>query len=294
MSDLKELKFCGRPLTEKQWKLLLELVEEFWGISRTELASTICELLGWKRPNGKLKTVECGHFLKELERQGVIGLPRRRAQGRQKSKEMNWEPVEENPEIVAMGPSRLGDVKLVRIQTSKEMKHWKELVDRYHYLGYKQAFGAQLRYLVVCGAEEKPLACLQYSSPAWKVSSRDQWIGWNSKQREKNLQKIVQNSRFLILPWVKVKNLASFILGKAHRQLVPDWKALYEIQPLLIETFVEQRFSGTSYCAANWIKLGRTQGRGRMDRKHRNAEPVKTVWVFPLERRTRQLLAGGK
>ena len=294
MSHSGKPKFCGQPLTEKQWTLLLELVEEFWGISRTELASTVCELLNWKRPNGKLKTVECGQFLKELEDSGLIGLPQRKTRGRQASRKKSLTPVEEAPEIKATGPAQLGGVKFIRIQTSDELRRWKELVDRYHYLGYKQPFGAQLRYLVVCGAEERPLACLQYSSPAWKVASRDAWIGWESRHREMNLQQIVQNSRFLILPWVKVKNLASHILGKACRHVAVDWEALYKYHPLLLETFVEERFSGTSYRAANWIELGATQGRGRMDRKHQNAEPVKTVWVLPLHRNTRQRLAGKK
>ncbi|MDJ0841985.1 MAG: DUF4338 domain-containing protein [Acidobacteriota bacterium] len=288
------LKFCGQSLTEKEWKLLLELVEEFWGISRTELASTICELLDWKRPNGKLKTVECGLFLKDLESRGLIGLPKRRGQGRQKSREMTWSQSEEVAEIIASGPAQLGGVKFVRIDNSRALREWKELVDRYHYLGYKQAFGAQLRYLVVCGLQERPLACLQYSSPAWKVSSRDAWIGWSPRQREKNLQHIVQNSRFLILPWVKVKNLASTILGRACRHLPIDWQALYGYRPLLLETFVEERFAGTSYRAANWVELGSTRGRGRMDRKHRNAEPVKTVWVYPLCRDAEKQLAAKK
>ncbi len=285
-------KFCGTSLAGEQWRLLLELVEEFGGISRTELAATICELLDWKRPNGKLKTVECGHFLEELESRGLIGLPRRRARGRQSTEKMAWTRVDQAAEVVASGPSQLGGVKFIRVQTRQELQQWKEWVDRHHYLGYKQAFGAQLRYLVVCGARERPLACLQFSSPAWKVSSRDLWIGWSAPQREKNLQKIVQNSRFLILPWVKVKNLASTILGRVCRHLVVDWEDLYGYQPLLIETFVEERFSGTRYRAANWIELGLTRGRGRMDREHRNAEPVKTVWVFPLDRHTRQRLVG--
>lgn len=287
------LKFCGEPLTGKQTDLLMELVEEFWGISRTELAATICELLEWRRPNGKLKTVECGQFLGDLESRGLIGLPKRRAKGRQATGPKVWEPATPSVEVTASGPSKLGGVKFLRIQTRQELEMWKELVDRHHYLGYTQAFGAQLRYLIVGDSDERPLACLQYSSPAWKVATRDHWIGWNTRQREKNLQKIVQNSRFLILPWVKVKNLASHILGRVCDHLVADWADLYGYQPLLIETFVEKRFSGSSYRAANWIELGSTQGRGRMDRNHRKAEPVKSVWVFPLEQNVQQRLVNG-
>ena len=286
------LKFCGKPLKETEWKLVGELAREFWGISRTELASTVCELLGWRRPNGKLKTVECGQFLKELEEQGLIGLPRRRGQGRSKSRVVERTEKGRAQEEMKAKLSQLGGVSLYRIKTSGDLRDWKELVDRYHYLGYKQAFGAQLRYLVVCGEEKRPLGCLQYSSPAWKVACRDRWIGWNPRQRAANLQRIVQNSRFLVLPWVKVSGLASHVLGRASRQVVGDWARLYGCQPLLLETFVEKRFAGTSYRAANWIELGQTQGRGRMDSWHRHAEPIKRVWVYPLDRRAREKLVG--
>ncbi len=295
MEQPKEtLRFCGKPLSHEEWKLVWELAEEFWGISRTELASTVCELLNWRRPNGKLKTVECGHFLKDLEERGLIGLPRRRGRGRQKSQAVGRTEKGEAQEVIEGSPKQLGGVSLRRVKTSAELRDWKELVDRYHYLGYKQAFGAQLRYLVVCGKQERPLACLQFSSPAWKVACRDRWIGWNTRQREANLQRIVQNSRFLLLPWVKVRGLASHILGRASRCVVPDWQALYVCRPVLLETFVEERFAGTSYRAANWIELGKTRGRGRMDREHRNAESIKSVWVYQLARRAREKLAGGR
>ncbi len=134
---------------------------------------------------------------------------------------------------------------------------------------------------------------MQFSSPAWRVEARDQWIGWTDTVRKKRLQRIVSNSRFLILPSVQVKGLASHVLSLVSRQLAEEWYASYRVRPVLLETFVEQeRYRGTCYRAANWICLGQTRGRGRMDRDHREGEPIKTVWVYPLDKRFRQILNG--
>jgi hypothetical protein len=293
MGQQSDIKFCGKVLDEESWELVLELTRDFWGIPRTELAHTICELLDWRRPNGKLKTVECSRFLNDLEDRGLIGLPRKRREGRPKSTGVVRTERGKEAEPVRGTPKTLGNILLEQITNPEQMKTFKELVDRYHYLGYKQAFGAQLRYLVKYGAQQRILGCLQFSSPAWKVTARDQWIGWDSRGREAGLQRIVQNSRFLILPWVEVKNLASHVLGLATKRLPDDWQEMYGQRPLLMETFVEARFSGTSYRAANWIELGRTTGRGRMDQYHRHAGTVKTVWVYPLHRQARLRLAKG-
>jgi len=287
---IKELKFCGKPLTTEELDLIKDLAEDFWGISRTELANTVCELLSWERSNGKSKTVECIQFLDELEKLEIIGLPKKRSAGRQASKGIARTKQGESRELIIGSPGHLKGLVFEPVTTNEQRRLFKELVDRYHYLGYKQPFGAHLRYLVRCRKEGRLLACLQYSSPAWKVKARDQWIGWDNKLREKNLQQIIQNSRFLILPWVNMKGLASHILGQVNKHIGDDWVSLYRHRPLLLETFVDQKFRGTSYLAANWIKLGETRGRGRMDRKHRHTEPIKTVWVYPLHRRARELL----
>ncbi len=284
------IKFCGKWLDIEALLLIKELAEDFWGISQTELANTVCELLDWKRPNGKLKTVECRQFLQDLGERGVIGIPRKRAEGKLKNAPVAYTSHSSAGEEISGSVGDLGGAVLHRVQGRRELGEWKELVDRYHYLGYRQPFGAQLRYLVRCAEREQIVGCLQYSSPAWKVEARDRWIGWEAKQREAGLQRIVQNSRFLILPWIKVKGLASHILGRARRCLAGDWEKLYGYRPYLLETFVEERFKGTCYRAANWIELGQTQGRGRMDRTHRCAEPKKTVWVYPLRRDARKWL----
>jgi hypothetical protein len=181
------------------------------------------------------------------------------------------------------------------VDNRKQSQLWTELIDRHHYLRYRVPLGANLRYLVRSGREGGAvLACLLWSSPAWKMAARDQWIGWNAEQRVRNLQLIVNQSRFLVLPWVQVKGLASKILAKSARQLPSDWERWYGYRPLLLETLVDrQRFRGTCYRAANWIRVGETSGRGRMDREHKaHGQAVKDIYLYPLTRDARQRLCG--
>ncbi|PYT20672.1 MAG: hypothetical protein DMG57_41375, partial [Acidobacteria bacterium] len=164
---------------------------------------------------------------------------------------------------------------------------WREHVERYHYLGCRVPFGANLRYWV--RSRDRELACLLWTSPAWKMQARDAWIGWNDEQRRRHLQSIVNNGRFLVLPWVHVKGLASKILALSARQLPHDWQTRYGHRPLLLETLVDAiRFRGTCYRAANWIYVGQTTGRGRMDREHKShGQAIKDIYVYPLVRDAR-------
>jgi hypothetical protein len=163
-------------------------------------------------------------------------------------------------------------------------------VERYHYLGCRVPFGANLRYWV--RNRDRELACLLWTSPAWKMQARDTWIGWSDEQRKCTLQRIVNNGRFLILPWVRVKGLASKILAQSARQMPHDWQAQYGYRPLLLETLVDtKRFRGTCYRAANWLHVGQTSGRGRLDRENqRHGQAIKDIYVYPLIRDARQRL----
>ena len=186
-------------------------------------------------------------------------------------------------------PSALSPLLFRPVDTPYDSSLWNELVERYHYLKYKPLPGAQTRYLVFHGSHL--LAALGFSAAAWKVAPRDRFIGWDDQQRRCNLHRIVNNSRFLILPWVTVRNLASCILATAASRLGDDWKERYGYEPLLLETFVERnRFRGTCYRAANWLHVGETQGRGKLDRQHRRPLPVKHVYVYPLHKHFRQEL----
>lgn len=187
---------------------------------------------------------------------------------------------------------RVDELNGIQLKSAKgktpEGRLWSELVDRYHYLGYRPLSGANLRYLIRSRSETL-LGCLGFGAAAWKCAARDQHIGWSSAMREKNLERVVDNSRFLILPWIQVKGLASKALSLAARVLPEHWEQAYGYRPLLLETFVEmERFRGTCYQAANWVCVGKTQGRSKYDRHHQLSKPIKSVWLYPLHKNFRQ------
>jgi len=278
-------RFCGRDFTPEEVSLIQEVVETCGGISRTELSYTVCELLNWRRANGKLKGIECLGFLERLEGQGVLKLPRSQETGPKKGTRRHSAPAEDTPswsELTgSVGAFLPLDVELIK--TVKQRGIFKELIGRYHYLGYAMPFGARLQYLVyVTRPQRQVVACVQFSSPAWRMKARDQWIGWDDMARGRGLQQIVNNSRLLILP--KIRNLASTVLSSVLKGLRKDWQDHYAVDPWLVETLVDRaRFYGGCYRAANFIVLGETTGRGRMDRAHERQEAnVKTVMVYPL------------
>jgi hypothetical protein len=287
-------KFCGQIVNEKQLGEIAEIIKTFPRLSRTELANTICELLSWKRPNGKLKSVECRFFLEELAEKGIICLPECRKQFANKglTKIARTRKGDIQPAIRAK-LKELSPISLIRVENQEQRRLWYEYIDRYHYLGYQLPFGAQLRYFIKSQVSGDILGCFQFSSPAWKMAPRDRWIGWSDPARKANLQKIINNSRFLILPWVEVKNLASSALSQAASSVVEDWQRCYGCRPVLMETLVDRsRFAGTCYRAANWVHIGQTTGRGRMDRDNtRHGMAVKDIYVYPLSSRFRRQLA---
>jgi len=288
-------KFCGQDVGERQLCDIAEIIKTFPRLSRTELANTICELLSWKRPNGKLKSVECRLFLENLAKRGVISLPECRKQYANKglTKIPRTTKADSQPTLHAR-IRELSPISLIRVESQEQRRLWYEYIDRYHYLGYQLPFGAQLRYFIKSGSTDDILGCFQFSSPAWKMAPRDRWIGWSDEARKVNLQKIINNSRFLILPWVEVKNLASTALSLAVKTVSEDWRRCYGYRPVLMETLVDRsRFKGTCYRAANWIHTGETTGRGRMDRENtRQGMAVKEIYVYPLASRFRQELTG--
>lgn len=283
IADARLPAFCGHRLSRDDWDVIREIIDTC-GLSRWQLAMTICECLGWLRPNGNPKTRECFEWLGVVAELGVLAIPAVQAR-----KPQVRTPIE-HTDVGRERPVRegtLGDVRPVEIElvkTSSQRAVWRELVDRHHYLGDAVPYGAQLRYLLWISTPDREIAgCLQFSSPAWKLETRDRWLGWDDSMRLEHLQRIVNNSRFLILPWFRIKGLASHILSRAAGRLVYDWEEAYAVRPVLLETFVETgRFSGTCYKAANWIALGETAGRGRQDRANLWAEPVKTCFVRPL------------
>lgn len=286
--------FKGREFTPADLALIREVVSTYATLSRQELASTACELLSWTRPGGGLKVMECKELLCRLEADGLITQPalaKTKPRGARTTvpRTARGEPQEQLVGTV----SEVAPVRLRLVADDSDRLLWRELVGRYHYLGHKVPFGAHLRYLIeVSRPSPRTVGCLQVSSPAWRMAPRDRWIGWSDEVRRRNLQLIVNNSRFLLLPWVAVRNLASSALAQLARQLPEQWQQAYGVRPVLMETLVDKdRFTGTCYQAANWQRLGITQGRGRMDRDHsRQGKSPKIIYVYPLQRRARQVL----
>ena len=250
-----------------------EIARDYAGLAVTEMARTVCELLEWKRAERATERPGMPPAAGTSARSGMaeatagaqLGAARATADPAHRSQcaaSHEWKEARESSSRWSMRV----------VESREESRLWTELIERHHYLRYRVPVGANLRYLVRSGQRGgSVLACLLWSSPAWKMAARDEWIGWNAEQRARNLQLIVNNSRFLVLPWVRIQGLASKILAQSARQLPIDWEHRYGYRPLLLETLVDaQRFRGTCYRAANWIHVGQTAGRGRMDREHRS------------------------
>jgi hypothetical protein len=285
------LTFCGRTFHSHELELMSQTAAQFSALGVTEIARTVCELLEWKRPNGGLKNHECRQLLERLATEGVLTLPELRRLGGRGPRRIVTAPVFE-PEPVEYSVNECGPLQLILVEGKAESRLWRELVERHHCLGCRVPFGAHLRYFV--RDRERELACLLWTSPAWKMQPRDAWIGWSDEQRRGNLQSIVNNGRFLVLPWVRIKGLASKILALSARQLPRDWENRYGHHPVLLETLVDAaRFRGTCYRAANWIHVGQTTGRGRMDREHKShGQSIKDIYLYPLIRDARLYLRG--
>lgn len=264
------------------------------GAKRGALSRRICEHLKWRSRNGRLKEVSARKLLSRLDREGKIRLVQAERFGGQRNSRREVEQVP--AEAVQTGAlEELQPVELVLVGSadSEVSRIWNDLMDRYHYLGSGPLCGAQLRYLIR-SKKQGWIGALSFSGAAWAVQARDRWIGWSSALREKNLNQVVANSRFLIVPQWKVPHLASHALGLAVKRLRTDWRGRYGYEPLLVETFVDkERFEGTCYRAANWIAVGETQGRGRQDHAHANRSTVKRIFVYPLDRQARGRLCEG-
>jgi hypothetical protein len=279
-------RFSGRIFLPQEIALIREVVATCAGVSRKELANTISELVGWTRPGGSLKEPECLAVLERLEAAGLLTLP-----AKQQTRPVGSVTSVPHTALGEPGAPLTGrvdayaPVRLQRVQRPDERQLFRELVDRYHYLSYRVPFGAHLQYLVSISTPATTIVgCVQFSSAAWRMRARDAWIGWDEATRAQQLSRVVSNSRFLLLPWVHVQNLASATLGMVLHQLPADWQARYGVTPLLVETLVDPaRYTGGCYRAANWIEVGETAGRGRDDwQHHRHGARPKRVFVYPL------------
>ncbi len=281
---------CGREITSQDIEHAKEIIETFPGLSRQELAHTICEHWGWVTASGANKVTACMKLLEKLEGRGEIRLPEKRHSIKGVARPVRRTHRTDPPSAEVIGKlADIGPVSL-EIASSKEAKDlWNEYVERYHYLGYKKPFGFRLRYFVT--SDRGRLGCVLLAGAAKAIEARDRWVGWSEKQRLKNLPWVVTNSRFLVFPWVNVRLLASHVLGQLVRRVREDWHERWGYRPVLMETFVDPaRFRGISYRAAGWTCLGRTKGRGLRRPKRDYRTTVKMIFVRPLARDFRQWL----
>ena len=282
------MQICGRAFSETDLSWIRDQVKNRPDLNRVQLSRLFCLQSGWFKPDGGFKEMSCRVALLRLERAGLIRLPA------PKNKMVPVGKVPRTPQGEPQAGIELdaGRVELALSPVERPTSPlWNELIDRYHYLGYRRAGGAQMRFFV--RASGRLVALLGFSAAAWRVAPREAFIGWTDPKRQQQLHRVVDNSRFLILPWVRGQNLASRILGLAARKLADYWQQRYRYRPVLLETFVEKnRFTGTCYRAANWICVGQTLGRGKWDRTNAHDQPVKTIWLYPLHRRFREVLCG--
>ena len=278
----------GRWLGIEDIAQIQRLIADNPGWSRRRLSEFLCAEWNWRNGSGLLKDMATRSLLVKLDARGLIHLPRRRRipsnRMARKIHRQEWDTTPVAGTLGEMGPLELQEVSAdgtARVRFAAALAE-------YHYLGYRGTVGENLQYMVT-DKTGRLLACLLFGAAAWKCRTRDQFIGWTPELRARNLHLVTNNTRFLILPFVRIPHLASWILGQVLRRLSADWQNKYGHPIVLVETFVERdRFAGTSYKAANWIRLGATTGRSRQDRQHSLQVPVKDVYLYPLHRRFRK------
>ena len=288
-----EWRYRGRTVTAAEIVFIRQLIAAHPGASRRKLSSKLCAAWDWKQANGAPRDMVCRGLLLMLDRAGEIELPPVRftpcnpLARRERPKPV---PLDETP---MMGLLReMGPLQFQQVRRTAEEPLFNSLMESHHYLGYEQPVGGHLKYLV--WGQERPVACLAWSSAPRHLGSRDRFIGWSGEARRRNIRFVAYNTRFLILPWITVPHLASHILGRMARLLSEDWERVDGHPIYFLETFIDpQRFRGTCYRAANWVVLGRTTGRGKDDQTNRPNRSIKEVLGYPLTRRFRQLPAAG-
>lgn len=284
--------YCGRSFTEDEIELIRGITEDPRYDTRAAIARAVCAALEWTKPDGLPKVVSCQVALQRMEAHGVVWLPLP-TRSATRLRPVPATAAGEPGAPISGSLDDLTDLRLVLVDAPAEAHLWNELIERYHYLGRSRSAGAQARYLACDG--DRLLGAFGFGASAWRLADREQFIGWTDAEREAHLHLVVQNRRFLVLPWVGVHGLASRLLTLAAQRLPGDWERRAGYRPVLLETFVERaRFRGTSYAAAHWLRVGQTRGRGRNDRDRQGGQPVRDIWLCPLDPRFRAVLTDGR
>jgi hypothetical protein len=289
---MADLRYRGREIHEEDILYIRTLIEQYPKESRRKLSVRVCEAWQWRQANGALRDMVCRGMMLMLDRSGQITLP--------PVNHVRHNPLAHRarPEAVLIDKSPIEDplhklqpLEFEQVRRTAQESLFNSLMEEHHYLGYEQPVGEHLKYLV--WAEGRPIACLAWSSAARHLGSRDRYIGWDAAARRSQIRFIVYNTRFLILPWVRVEHLASHILGRMVARISADWQQMYGHPIYFLETFIDpERFRGTCYRAANWVLLGRTTGRGKQSNSYVPNRSIKEVLGYPLTKRFRELLGG--
>jgi len=281
----------GREIANKDIELIRQLININTSWGRTRLSRELCRLWNWSTANGGLKDMACRSLLLKLQKQKLVTLPAPKMSANNDKRNASIGYCLHSTSTISVKLKTLSPVQLRLVEDKNTLRLFKCFLSAYHYLSFNGTVGENLKYMVYDGSE-RPLACLLFGSSAWKCAVRDNFIGWDQKRREANLNLVTNNMRFLIFPWVKVEHLASHILGKVARRIKDDWKDKYGHPVYMLETFVEcGRFLGTCYKASNWIYVGKTKGRSRNDRYNTIKVPIKDIYLYPLTKRFREVLA---
>ncbi|MCL1985003.1 MAG: DUF4338 domain-containing protein [Betaproteobacteria bacterium] len=288
-------KYSGKVFSAEEMSLLKEIVLTYPKLSQIEIASTVCEVLEWTAPNGRPKRDACLAFLRKLESDGEISLPMLKPCGVKKGTRLK-KHMTEDEDISWMDTrsvTECGALTLAIARPGESLRRWRAYIRAFHMLGDANVTGSRICYTV--NSEGRDLGCVQFSASAWALEARDEFIGWTVADKKERLHLVLNNSRTLIFPWVRVNGLGSRILSLAAKQVARDWLNIYYYEPVLLETFVDVSFfRGTIYKASNWMRIGQTKGRGRNDRENKRDLSVKDIYLYPLHKDFREILAGKK
>lgn len=277
------IRYRGRTIHATDIAFIQALIDQHRDLSRRRLSAQLCTAWNWVQPNGALRDMVARGLLLVLHRAGHIQLPPKRCSPPNNAIRHRAVPAATlpSPEPWTGSLAELGALDLRLVRRTEAEALFAALLQAHHYLGYTRPVGEHLKYLVY--AQDRPIACLAWSSAPRHLGPRDRFIGWSPEVRRRHLHLVAYNTRFLILPWMDVRDLASHLLGRMARRLSADWQAVYHHPIHLLETFIDPaRFVGTCYRAANWIRLGQTTGRGHNARTSRCDQPRKELWVYPL------------
>jgi hypothetical protein len=287
---MAEFRYRGREVLEKDIVYIRTLIEQYPKESRRKLSTRICEAWQWRQANGALRDMVCRGMLLMLERAGRITLPPvSYVRHNPLAQRARPEPVLIDKTTIEDALRKLQPLEFEQVRRTAQEPLFNSLMEEHHYLGYEQPVKEHLKYLV--WAEGRPIACLAWSSAPRHIGSRDRYIGWDAAARRSKIRFIAYNTRFLILPWVRVEHLASHILGRMAACISDDWQQMYGHPIYFLETFIDpERFRGTCYRAANWVLMGRTTGRGKQSNSYVPNRSIKEVLGYPLTKRFRELL----